>query len=908
VDREGMSGYVQGNRVVARVARVACAAVAALASTVSAHAATPTTADLVPPTPPPALGTVTTAAIRREGTIAIDGRLDEPGWGKAPVSSQFWQRFPDEGKPPEHPTEFRVMYDDHALYVGVRAHDREPARIKRLLTRRDESSSSDWITVSVDSYYDRRTAFVFALNAANVQRDWLLFDDLMEDPSWDAVWTAHAKVDDGGWCAEFRIPLSQLRFSGAPEQRWGLQIGRVVGRTGEEDFWAPMPRGENRIVSLFGTVDGLRGVDAGRRLELLPYVSGGASLGTIDDDDPFDHSISGRGGIGVDVRYGLGSAFTLAASINPDFGQVEADPSQVNLGAQELFFPEKRPFFLEGFDIFQFGIGTGDDAVETMFYTRRIGAPPHGDPDNDYIDAPDSTTIYAAAKVSGKARGWSVGLLDAVTGQESAEVELGGERSDVIVEPLTNFAVLRVMRDFRDGNTQVGALATAVNRSLDGTGLHGVLHDQGYTGGLQLKHRFGKRAWNFNAKVTGTWVHGDPAVIYEDQLEIRHLYQRPDANYVELDPTRTTLAGYGISTELGRNGATKHYRWAVGNDVRSPGFEANDIGFQTGADNIFPWAWGQYHEDKAGDHIANWVANINLWAWSDFEPQWDGYGGNVNGSMTLKNRWFFNAGIGYERTLWDLALLRGGPQIRGNHNLNTWANINTDTKRNVYASLSFSNWYQPVSSSTRTALDLGLNVQARPNVGLYLGPSVFLVTDDNQYVDEVADEMDVPQYVFARLHEVVVGLTVRGSWTFSPNLSLQLYAQPFIAAGDYRKYKVVSDPYAEAYADRFHELTPDEIRIDRDDEVAYVDRNRDGATDFAFDLDDFNFRQLRSNAVLRWEYRPGSTAFLIWSHGQTDEVSDGRFGTGGLSRGLTGLFSAPSEDIVMIKVNYWLGL
>jgi hypothetical protein len=890
VDQTRMSGLRLGICAVATVATVAgVAGGVAGASTLSAGSP------------------VSAAAIRREGSIDVDGELDEPGWAQAPVSGGFWQRFPEEGKPPEHPTEFRVLYDDHALYIGVRAHDVEPEKIKRLLTRRDESSSSDWILVGVDSYHDKRTAFVFAVNAASVQRDWLVFDDLMEDPSWDAVWTAQAKVDADGWCAEFRIPLSQLRFSGAPEQQWGLQVARTVGRTGEEDYWSPMPRGENRTVSLFGTLEGLRGVKPGRRLELLPYVSGGAALGTIDETDPFDKSIAGRGGVGVDVRYGLGTAFTLAASINPDFGQVEADPSQVNLGAQELFFPEKRPFFLEGSDIFQFSLGSGDNNIESLFYTRRIGAPPHGSPDGDYADIPGATTIYGAAKVSGKAAGWSIGLLDAVTAQEEAAVDVGGERREAIVEPLTNYALLRVKRDFRGGDTQVGAIATAVHRSLEGTGLADELHDQGYTAGAELRHRFGDRAWNFNAKLSGSYVHGDPGAIYLDQLEIRHLFQRPDANYVELDPTRTSLTGYSALAEVGRNGATKHWRFTVGGDARSPGFEANDLGFQRGADNISTWGWAQYRDDTPGEHLLSWNTNVNTWAWWDYEPQFDGYGGNVNGNVQFKNHWSVNAGVGPERVLWNLAALRGGPAIRGNFNLNTWVNVSTDSRAKVQGTLSANHWRQPASDSHNTGIDIGANIQAAPNVGIFLGPSVLLLTDDFQYVDEVQNDMGDPRYVFARLHEVVVGMTFRGSWTFSPRLSLQAYAQPFIAAGDYREYKVAADVYAHDYDDRWHIFTQDEITIDREEGTAVVDDDGDGSTDYGFGLGDFNFRQLRSNIVLRWEYRPGSTAFLIWSHGQTDEDSDGRFGTGGLSRGLAGLFNAPSEDVVMVKVNYWLG-
>ena len=849
---------------------------------------------------------MTTTAMQRAGSISIDGVLDEAAWAAAPVSSGFWQRYPDEGKPPAHRTEFRVLYDDSAIYVAIRAHDSEPDKIKSLLTRRDETSPSDWLMVGIDSYHDKRTAFVFALNAANVQRDWLVFDDLAEDTSWDAVWTGSSKIDAAGWSAEFEIPLSQLRFS-TNEPQWGLQVGRVIGRTGEENYWSPMPREANRTVSLFGALEGLSNVKPGRRLELLPYVSGGAAFGTLDADNPFDKSVAGRGSVGLDVRYGLGSAFTLAASINPDFGQIEADPSQVNLGAGELFFPEKRPFFLEGADIFQFPLGIGDNQAEGLFYSRRIGASPHGSPDADFADIPGSTTIYGAAKVSGKALGWSIGLLEALTAQETARTDVGGERGKEVVEPLANYAIGRIKRDFRNGKTQVGALMTAVNRKLDGTGMEDDLHRSAYTGGAELKHRFASDAWNFSAKASGTYVHGAPEALQKTQRLIQHLYQRPDANYIEFDPNMTTMTGYSLAMNIGRDGQTKHWRWTVGGDMRSPGYEANDMGFQNGGDNAIAFGWLQYRDDKPGDRLLRYALNANLWGYSDFEPQFDGMGGNINGNAQFENHWSISGAIGADKSFWDLGKLRGGPSIRGVFTPLWNVFVNTDDRKSVKGSAGWYVNYTPEAhNSYRGGIDLGVTVQAKPNISVYLGPTVQMVNDDAQYVDEVVDDGGMPHYVFAKLHEVVVAMTTRVSWTLSPRLSFQAYAQPFIAAGDYREYRETADVYANDYEDRFHELRGAEIVIDRDNEEARVDRNGDGVTDYSFGLGDFNFRQLRSNVVLRWEYKPGSTAFLIWSHGQTDVDSDGRFGTGGLSRGVGGLLDAPSEDVVMIKVNYWM--
>jgi hypothetical protein len=855
-----------------------------------------------------------TRAARRSTAIRVDGKLDEAAWATAPATRGFWQRFPNEGQPPELDTEFRVLYDDEAVYVGVHAHDDRPHEIRGLLTRRDVMSASDWILIALDSYHDRRTAFVFAINPAGVQRDLLIFDDAQEDSSWDAVWTAATAVGDRGWVAEFRIPLSQLRFAALERQEWGLQVLRQVGRSGEETAWTPMPRSSPKVVSSFGVLGGLDNVKQRQRMELLPYVSAGAGLlEDTDSDDPFDSTGELRGNVGLDVKYGLGSAFTLAATINPDFGQVEADPSQVNLSGRELFFPEKRPFFLEGIDIFRYslGQGDGDGSVESLFYTRRIGAAPRlpASDDWDYTDEPENTTIYGAAKISGKtAGGWSFGLLDALTAEETADY-LDDEdpampvRRSRIIEPLTNYAVARVRKDLRAGKTQFGAVMTAVNRDLEGYAAD-YLHDQAYTGGVEVTHRFADDTWSTNLRLAGTWVHGSEAAIEETQRKLRHLYQRPDAEHVELDPTRTSLAGTALLFEIGKIDGG-HWRFATGGDTRTPGFEANDLGFQRTGDYYVQWIWAQYRDDKPGGQLASYSVNLNGWGVTDWAPQLNNIGGNVNGGVTLKNQWGGGGGISVDRPYWSVAALRGGPALRSEPAWNVWGNLRSDPRRTVAFTSDGWLWRRGAGDSWEAGGNAGLTVQARSNLDVFVGPSFEVRTEDQQYIDELTDEADAPHYVFGRIRQVVTGMTVRGSWTFSPALSLQVYAQPYIASGVYAGYKEASDPGSRRYEDRYHEYATGEIAIDRANESISIDRNRDGQSDFTFDLPDFNFRELRSNVVLRWEYLPGSAVFFIWSHGRSEEVSDGRY------RGwddLSALAQATGEHLVMVKANYWIGL
>jgi len=860
-----------------------------------------------PPTGPIAPRPVANAA-RRQGVVTIDGALDEPAWAAAPVHGDFWQRAPDEGRPPQQRTEFRVLYDDAALYVGLRAHDSQAGLIRALLTRRDIESSSDWLSVAIDSYRDRRTAFEFMVNPAGVQRDVLHFNDVEQDPSWDAVWESRARVDAGGWTAELRIPYSQVRFPRSRDHVWGLQIARVVQRTHEIDTWSPWPREAGQDVSLYGSVVGIRDIGPPRRVELLPYALLGADLYRPDHGDPLLDGHDAVTGLGLDAKIGLGSNFTLSGTVNPDFGQVEADPSEVNLSAQESFFPEKRPFFVEGTDIFRFSLGQGDGSgsVETLFYTRRIGASPHdtGFDYGDFADQPDATTIYGAAKVSGKTPGgWSVGLLDAVTAQEDARIATDGEDGQrrLIIEPLTNYAIARVRKDLREGRTSVGAAITSVHRSLEGTKLD-WLHDQAYTAGVEGSHRFWDEKYTADLRLASSWVHGSPEAIDRTQSSSVHYYQRPDADHLDYDPTRTSLAGAALLWSIGKS-AGGHWRWAVGADSRTPGFEANDLGFQRGADYYTQWLWTQYREDKPGDVLRDFGLNLNLWRMWDTSPRHLTTGGNVNGWFDLLSYWGGGGGIGYDHNVQDPGGLRGGPLLRRDGQLSAWLNAFSDSRRPVSAQLSASA-FDGVAGSRGFNVGPSLVVQARSNLDLAIGPSLTAQVIDNQWVDELTDAMGEPHYLMARIRQVTTALTLRANYTYSPALSMQLYAQPFVGAGRYAEYKEVVSPQASDYADRFDVVQAGEFFDDTDGNRT-VDQDGDGVPDFTFELPDFNLRELRTNLVVRWEYRPGSALFLIWSHGRTSESPDGRYL---LADDLAHLADEPGEHVVLAKLNYWFGL
>jgi hypothetical protein len=670
------------------------------------------------------------------------------------------------------------------------------------------------------------------------------------------------------------------------------------------DTWSPWPRTGPAVVSKFGVVDGIDQLQPSRRLELLPYALGGVDVAPVDAGDPLNDHFSMRRNIGLDLKYGLGPAFTLSATINPDFGQVEADPSQVNLGPNELFFAEKRPFFLEGVDLFKLPIGNGDTPIEGAFYSRRIGAAPAiPDVDYNYIKSPQSTVIYGAAKLTGKTRsGWSVGVFDAVTGQEDTElVLLDSTKATMETAPLTNYAVARVKRDLNDGQTSLGLSATAVDRSLDGSPLASVLHDQAYTGGFQILNRWWDNAWTANIHGVESWVHGTPDAIALTQKLNRHLFQRPDSTDSHFDPTRTSLSGGGLSWQIGRLGDTKHWRFGLGGDFRSTGLELNDAGFQTQSDRTIPYLWGQYHDEDPGQYLLNYQVNADVFIVSTLEPTLDDYGFECNANMQFPNYWSLAMGCNIDIGRWNQVALRGGPALRQETGYGGWFNLNTDNRKTIQFGLNMNGWQTPRTDSFNGEIDVGATIQARSNVDLFVGPSLYQRYDPLQYVAEADDTAGMPHYIMSRIEQTNVGVTTRMNWTFSPHLTLQVYAQPFVATGAYSELKDVDNPHAARFEDRFHIFTPHEI-YESADGYDYVTRN---GVQYRFAKPDFGFRQLRSTIVLRWEYRPGSTVFAIWSHGQTSDVVDGAFRP---VHDVGDLLRSSSENLVMVKVNYWIGL
>jgi len=833
----------------------------------------------------------------------VDGKLDEAVWQTARPFNDFTQREPNEGALPTEETEVRVLYTDAALYVAIRAWDSQADEIKAQLTRRDMESPSDWLGVAIDSYRDRRTAFVFLVNPAGVKRDIYFFNDGEEDESWDAVWDVGTSRDDRGWTAEFRIPFSQLRFPNAEQHRFGFNVYRHIIRSNEELFWRVAPKAEPGFVSRFGDLEGIEGIRPPQRVEILPYTVLTGTREPAEAGNPFQDGSHGNASMGGDLKFGLTSNITVDATFNPDFGQVEADPAVVNLTAFETFFPERRPFFNEGIDIFRFSIGLGDGDMEneSLFYTRRIGRAPHGsaDPRDGYAEQIHQTTIYGAAKVSGRTPGgWTVGLLTAVTAEEEAHVvDATGNRFVDVVEPRSEYMVGRLARDFRGGLTQVGLFGTAVRRHLPDNLQY--LHSSAYTFGLNWNHRFLDDTYSFSGRLVGSRVGGSEEAIERTQRSAAHLFQRPDADYVTLDPTRTSLSGFASQVSFGK--IAGDWRFSTGFDTRTPGFESNDLGFMREADRTIQWVWMQRRWQQPGKVFRSFFLNFNQWSVFNYGLDREALGGNMNLHFTLLNYW--NGGMGFNGEFegFSSASLRGGPGIIRPGNWNLWFNFNSDYRKSVRGGIGGHYVRMPDDGSWVWGVNHRLSWRVAGNLDFTAAPGFSKQLDTWQYL-RTEDVLGETRYIYGGIRRTTANMTFRGNLTFTPNLSLQLYMQPFIATGAYESYSRVEDPRGATWADRMVPFESEQIVVDGGDVL--IDIDSDGTADMNLGNPDFTYLSLRSNAVLRWEYLPGSTVFFVWQHGRSDYSSQGQFN---LRDGVTDLYDAEGANTFLVKVNYWLG-
>ncbi len=846
-------------------------------------------------------------AVRAAKAPVIDGVLDDEAWTKAPSIAGFIQRDPEEGKPATRTTTVRVAYDQDAIYVAARMDDDAPVTAR--LARRDTSLESDWFCVYLDSQFDRRSGAAFWVNPANVQVDMTLHDDSFSDRSWDGVWDSATKIDDAGWSVEMRIPYSQLRFPRLKEHVWGVNFIRNISSNKEEDRLVHTPKTESGFVSRFARLVGLEAIEPRRALEIVPYAVARADLSTrVPGDDPLNSPLEGGTDAGVDLKYTLSSNLRITGTLNPDFGQVELDPATLNLTEFELFFPEKRPFFIEGSGLFSFGRGGSSNnfgfayAAPQFFYSRRIGRSPQGTGrlDYDYIDAPYETTILGAAKLTGKtAGGWTIAALDAVTQEEKAELTLGlGEVESHTVEPMTNYFVTRLAKDLGTKG-RIGTLFTSTHRDSDPD--LSFLRDSAYFGGIDGYWGFGDRDVILEWVLAGSRVEGSKEAIELTQRSPAHYYHRPDAGHVSLDPDRTSLDGLGGRVMLAKQ--TGRWKYNLQAQSYSPGFEANDLGFMGRADMTATHAVLLYRNQDVKGTVRDrnvWIGKYQNWNY-DGDLIANGIYGNAHVEFTNDHYVFASGGPDFER--YDDRDARGGPLVKraGTAALNVGYGFGGRGTLFYEVSAGKS---KGEDGGSATSFDGSIGFRPGPNLTLQLTPSIYSAHTFAQYVRTVRDDSTAAhtygnRYVYADLGQKTVEMGMRVDWTLSSRLSLQGYVQPFIASGRYDRFKELEAPRSRDFAlygvDRGAIEGTDRITVDPD--------GPGPATPFTFSSPDFNVRSLRGSAVLRWEFRPGSALFVVWNENRDDAEPVGDFRPG---RDFSRLLKGDSDDVVLVKISYWL--
>jgi hypothetical protein len=848
-------------------------------------------------------------ATRITSPPVINGTLDDVAWQSGFWLDDFTQNQPYSGRPASQRTEFNILFDDNYLYVAIKALDTSPDSIVNRLTRRDESDG-DLVGVIIDSFHDLRTGFLFGVSSAGVKYDHMLTNDGdNEDNSWDPNWWVQTSINNEGWIAEMKIPFSQLRFDKNSGTVWGLEVGRVLYRKNETAFWQHIPKEAPGMVHLFGELKGLEQIKPRKIFDVTPYTVASAESFERVPDNPFlAKGRSSKINAGLDAKIGVTNNMTMDLTINPDFGQVEADPSEVNLTAYETFFKEKRPFFIEGNNItsFNLGIGNGENGNDNLFYSRRIGRRPQVSPnleDDWHADIPIQSAILGAAKLTGKTQsGLSVGFIDAVTNNEIAEIDTVGGRLSQTVEPLTNYFIGRVQKDSHNGNTLIGGMFTGTNRILNND-VRDYLHQSAYTAGADFTQYFKNKSWVLSFNTAFSLVNGSKKAIENTQRSSVRYFQRPDNNYAVLDINRTSLAGSGGKLQIVKQNG--NWNFMAVSIWKSPGFETNDVGYLRQADQILSVLWGQYNQFEPKGIYRKYNINADVYSVLNFGGDQLGNGLEWNANMDFKNFWSVYTGGSFRSNNLDQSILRGGPTMKTPGNWNIRFGFDSDSRKRLVfdANLNFTRGNENCSKNFNA--NTGFSYKPTNYLVLSFNPGFSKSFSELQYVSSI-DANPQDKYIFASIDRKTISTSFRINLNLSPNLTLQYWGQPFVASGKYFDHKLIVNPMAENYNDRFRTFSQSQIRPEGDKYL--IDENLDQSTDYKFNNKSFNFKEFLSNLVLRWEYSPGSSVFLVWSQSRNSSDSSGNLN---LMNDLGDLFdSADNEphNVFLIKFSYRFGL
>ncbi|MFH0733340.1 MAG: DUF5916 domain-containing protein [bacterium] len=852
-------------------------------------------------------------AIKANTPITIDGLLNEDVWKRIPIDN-FTQKEPEEGQVSREKTNVWVAYDENNIYIAAKLYDSMPDQIDRSLSRRDGSFDTDLFLVYLDTYNDKRNGYYFGVNPGGSLLDGTVFNDSWTDDRWDGIWESKANITEEGWAVEMRIPYSQLRFNEADELTWGINFRRTIKRTNERSYYVMVPSKESGFVSKFALLEGLKGIKPKQRFEILPYLVQKAQYIQHDSQDPYYKDNQYRTTFGADFKVSLGSNLNLDGTINPDFGQVEVDPAVLNLTAFETYYNEKRPFFLEGTTIFDFGYGGANNNWgfnfnwPSLFYSRRIGQSPRGSVDDaDYVDFPTETRILGAAKLTGKiGEGVSVGALSAVTERSFAEYKLDGADHEDEVEPLSHYGVFRLQKEFNEGKQSVGMMVTSVNRDLQSSQMKEIFPDNAFTYGVDGWITLDDSStYVISAAVLGSYKHGSTNFITKLQKAPYRYMQRPDATYMKYDTTRSALAGWYGRVVLNKQKGNFYINASLG--AISPGFDYNDLGFQYWADKInmamvLGYRW--YEPDGIFRYKSVNVAHFRDY---DFEGNIYRNGAMVFLSATFENYYYIDANIDYSFGTDNKSLTRGGPLTRNPKNFGIYWDLGTDTRKKLQFGV-YNDYSEDVIGGKFGDIGFDVSWKPSPSLSLTIGPYFSNAKEERQWVDKFDDNTATntykKRYVFAELNQKEISANIRLNWTFSPTMSLQLFLQPMFVVGDYSEYKELAAP--NTYKSNVYGQNGSTITYDKGNDEYTVDPDGNGPAEvLTFSNPDFNFKSLRGNLVFRWEFLPGSVFYLVWSHEQTNFDDPGEFD---MKRDFKKLVTAQSDNIYLAKFAYWFDI
>ena len=852
----------------------------------------------------------------------IDGHLDDPVWSTALWFSDFTEKLPTEGATPSDRTEVAFAYDESALYVGARLYSARVAQIPRPVTRRDQFSNAEYFIVALDPYHDKRTGYSFSISSGGVQGDSYHPQDEEDnrDPGFNPVWEARISFDSLGWYAEMRIPFSQLRFNTQALQQWGLNINRWRPGFNEDIYWVMIPRSQSGFFSHFGTLEGMDNIVPSRRAEFIPYVAGTASLSNTQAfGDPFNDGSEWEGRVGADFKVGLGSNLTLDATVNPDFGQVEADPAEVNLTAFETFFPEQRPFFIEGNQLLE-GNGPG------YYYSRRIGATPQGYATGDvadsadFLESPRYATILGAAKLTGRtSSGMSIGALGAVTQREYANLYdvTTNSFSKVAVEPSTAYLVGRIQQEFGASASTVGITLTGLSRSFaDAAPLENQMTSQAVSGGADWLLRFDNGQFLVGGHAGFSYIHGSDSAITSVATSSAHYFQQPFQDYLPAVTGPTSMGGYSVGLNAEKAGGT-HWTGAVFLGAESPGFELNDLGQLQSANDIDGEAYVNYRENKAGRIFRNYRVGLATASGWNFGGTRTYSVFRINTNQTWKNWWQSYVGVFYRPPAMSDDLTRGGPLMATVAGGGIDAQLSTNEAKNTQVGVFYSTAWNDLHASFNS---ISMNLRLRPGSRwqFSLRPAWRESNNARQYIDlypggppATADG----RYVFSWVRQTTLSMQLRLNYSFTPALTLEVYAEPFSSSGDFSQYGELTA----AEASTLREYGTDNTTIVQDPSGNYTVTDGNNGQSFLIDNNNFNVLSYRSNVVLRWEWRPGSTLFVIWQQNRESDCAAG-YDTGtchqtdkspgsGVDMGdLLASRGVPGDNLFVIKASYWFSL